>query len=91
MSLQSLRGSHSLVQLADNVVSLNVVGKDKNFRNLEVLKNRWSGITGFAGYLKYDKDSGRLWETDEEPEGENVWTQDTKEESMSLTSKPMDF
>ncbi len=91
VSLQSLRGSHSLVQLADNVVSLNVVGHDKNFRNLEVLKNRWSGITGFAGYLKYDKDSGRLWETDEEPEGENVWTKDTKEEGMSSTSKPMDF
>ena len=92
VSLQSLRGSHSLVQLADNVISMNVVETDKNFRNLEVLKNRWSGITGFAGHLKYDKDSGRLWETDEEPEGANIWKKDSKEmDDTSSTSRQTDF
>jgi twinkle protein len=38
-------------------------GKNPNVTTLRVLKNRFSGETGEAGYLLYDKETGRLSET----------------------------
>jgi twinkle protein len=34
-----------------------------NVTTLRILKNRFSGETGQAGYLSYDRDTGRLSET----------------------------
>lgn len=64
-SLSQLRGSHSIAQLSDMVIGLerNQQGKDPNVTTLRVLKNRFSGETGLAGYLLYDRDTGRLSET----------------------------
>lgn len=64
-SLSQLRGSHSIAQLSDMVVGLerDQQGKNPNVTTLRVLKNRFSGETGEAGYLLYDRDTGRLSET----------------------------
>ena len=63
ISLQMLRGSHSIVQLSDLVVCLqrNITAGD-NLSELVVLKNRFNGQTGSAGLLSYDKETGRLLE-----------------------------
>lgn len=64
-SLSQLRGSHSIAQLSDMVIGMerNQQGKDPNMTTLRVLKNRFSGETGTAGYLSYDRTTGRLSET----------------------------
>lgn len=62
--LGQLRGSHSIAQLSDAVVGLQKNPEDPSSdqRQLVVLKNRWSGNTGSAGLLSYDRMSGRLME-----------------------------
>ena len=64
-SLSQLRGSHSIAQLSDMVIGLerDQQGKNPNVTTLRVLKNRFSGETGEAGFLLYDRDTGRLSET----------------------------
>ena len=68
-SLSQLRGSGSIAQLSDMVLGLERDAQHENetIRNttsLRVLKNRFVGMTGPATYLFYDKDTGRLHETD---------------------------
>lgn len=62
--LSQLRGSHSIAQLADMVIALQVDAEDPNadIRHLHVLKNRWSGMTGPAGILQFSREEGRLRE-----------------------------
>tara|TARA_X000001388_G_scaffold73725_2_gene65793 strand:- start:188 stop:1777 length:1590 start_codon:yes stop_codon:yes gene_type:complete len=62
--LGQLRGSHSIAQLSDICVSLqvNADNPDSNERKLFVLKNRFTGETGFAGSVFYDHEQGRLLE-----------------------------
>jgi twinkle protein len=64
-SLSQLRGSHSIAQLSDMVIGLerNQQGENPNLTTLRVLKNRFSGETGEAGFLNYDRETGRLSET----------------------------
>lgn len=64
-SLSQLRGSHSIAQLSDMVIGLerDQQGKNPNVTTMRVLKNRFSGETGEAGYLLYSRDTGRLSET----------------------------
>jgi len=65
-NLSSLRGSASLSQLADMVISLSrnlQSAEDKHTTTVTVLKNRFSGETGIATYLEYDTDQGVLNET----------------------------
>lgn len=69
-SLSQLRGSAAIAQLSDMVIGLERNGQHENevMRNtttVRVLKNRFSGITGPATYLYYDKTTGRLTETGE--------------------------
>ena len=69
-SLSQLRGSAAIAQLSDMVIGLERNGQAENevMRNtttVRVLKNRFSGITGPATYLYYDKTTGRLTETGE--------------------------
>jgi twinkle protein len=68
VSLADLRGSAAIAQLSDMVIGLerNQQHKDEEVRNtttVRVLKNRFAGLTGPACYLYYDKDSGRITET----------------------------
>lgn len=63
-SLSQLRGSGAIGQLADTVIGLErnqqADGKAKNLVKLRVLKCRWTGETGIAGHLFYDKDKDNL-------------------------------
>jgi twinkle protein len=68
-SLSQLRGSGSIAQLSDMVIGLERDSQNEDIvmRNttcVRVLKNRFVGMTGPATYLYYDKDTGRLHETD---------------------------
>ncbi len=64
-SLSQLRGSHAIAQLSDIVIGLerNQQGENPNETFIRVLKNRFSGETGEAGKLYFDKVTGRLTET----------------------------
>lgn len=64
-SLAQLRGSHAIAQLSDMVIGLerNQQGDNPNVTTLRVLKNRFTGQTGEAGYLDYNAETGRLVET----------------------------
>ena len=62
-TLTDLRGSGALEQLSDVVIALSRDQTDPNKANigkLLVLKNRPVGITGVAGYVSYDRETGRL-------------------------------
>lgn len=74
-SLAQLRGSGSIAQLSDIVLSLERNGQaedetERHTTKVRVLKNRFSGLTGPAGLCYYDKHTGRMTETfevDSEP------------------------
>ncbi|WP_417623160.1 DnaB-like helicase C-terminal domain-containing protein [Parasphingorhabdus sp.] len=68
-SLAQLRGSHAIAQLSDFVIGAerDQQGEHKNVTTLRVLKNRYTGETGEAGWLQYDPDTGRLAELVEDP------------------------
>lgn len=62
-TLTDLRGSGALEQLSDVVIALSRNQADPNkadIGKLLVLKNRPVGITGEAGYVSYDLETGRL-------------------------------
>jgi twinkle protein len=68
ISLGQLRGSAAIAQLSDMVIGLerDQQHEDLTIRNtttVRVLKNRYSGETGPACYLLYDRDTGRMVET----------------------------
>jgi len=63
-SLSQLRGSAAIAQLSDMVLGLerNQQSDDPNVTLVRVLKNRFSGETGEACHLRYDRETGRLAE-----------------------------
>lgn len=67
VSLSQLRGSHAIAQLADTCIGLNVDAEDPTSgkRLIVVLKNRHTGEVGPAGALRYNLETGRLTETNE--------------------------
>ena len=69
VSLSHLRGSNSIGQLSDCVIALerNQQSDDEleaRTTKLRVLKSRYTGDVGLASSLVYDKDTGRLSESD---------------------------
>lgn len=64
-SLSHLRGSHAISQLSDAVLGLerDQQGDDANCTTVRVLKNRYTGDTGVACHLDYNKETGRLSES----------------------------
>ena len=67
ITLSHLRGSASIAHLSDSVIGLerNQQADDETKANttiIRVLKNRYTGDTGIATYLFYDKITGRLSE-----------------------------
>jgi twinkle protein len=67
VALSHLRGSGGIAQLADGVIGLSrdITSEDsRHHTKLTVVKNRWSGLCGPAGHLKYDEETGRLTEFD---------------------------
>jgi twinkle protein len=66
-SLAQLRGSAAIGQLSDIVVGLERDQQSEDERDVttvRVLKNRYTGETGIAGYLRYDRRTGRLRDSD---------------------------
>jgi len=61
-SLGQLRGSAAIGQLSDIVIGLerDQQGENPNITTARVLKNRFTGETGEAGYLEYVRETGRL-------------------------------
>jgi twinkle protein len=69
-SLNQLRGSGSIGQLADMVLGLERAAQhedpiERNTTRIRVIKNRYSGETGKACAVLYDKFSGRMTEINE--------------------------
>tara|TARA_R110000744_G_scaffold249195_2_gene365461 strand:- start:7369 stop:9057 length:1689 start_codon:yes stop_codon:yes gene_type:complete len=69
VALSHLRGSQGIAQLSDMVLGLerDSQNEDEEIRNttlVRVLKNRFSGDTGPASYLQYDRNTGRQVEID---------------------------
>ena len=71
VSLSSLRGSHSIAQISDQVVALEIDQQADSSRKLttvRVLKNRYSGEVGIACKLSYDLNTCRFNEHEAETE-----------------------
>jgi twinkle protein len=69
VSLSHLRGSASIAHLSDSVIALerNQQADDEieaNTTTIRILKNRYTGDTGVACYLHYNKDTGRMTQID---------------------------
>ena len=65
VSLSSLRGSHSIAQISDSVVALEVdqqTDAERKLTTVRVLKNRYSGEVGIACQLSYDLSTCRFTE-----------------------------
>jgi twinkle protein len=67
VSLSHLRGSASIAHLSDGVIALerNQQADDEteaNTTTIRILKNRYTGETGVACYLHYNKETGRMTE-----------------------------
>jgi len=76
-SLSQLRGSGSIAQLSDIVIGLerdsqNDDAKIRNTTKVRVLKNRFSGDTGHACDLLFNRESGRMTETEAADELEEL-------------------
>jgi len=68
-SLAQLRGSAGIAQLSDFVIGAerDQQSEQKNITTLRVLKNRYTGETGEAGWLDYNPETGRLSEVLTDP------------------------
>lgn len=71
VSLSQLRGSGAIAQLSDAVITLerNSMAESELERHqtkVSVAKNRYNGYTGPACVLKYDMDTGRMMEMQED-------------------------
>lgn len=70
VSLSHLRGSQSIAQLSDIVIAAERDQQNSNpvlanTTKLRVLKNRYTGEVGEAGFLLFSHDTGRLMEVNE--------------------------
>ena len=74
ITLSHLRGSASIAHLSDSVIGLErnqqADGDEANTTTIRILKNRYTGETGIATHLYYDKETGRLTEVDNPYEAE---------------------
>lgn len=69
-SLAQLRGSAAIAQLSDMVIGMERNQQDPDeahITTVRVLKNRYTGETGIACRLSYNKETGRLTEVNDTP------------------------
>lgn len=80
-SLAQLRGSHAIAQLSDFVIGLerDQQGPNPTITTIRVLKNRFTGETGVAGFLVYDRNTGRLAECEEPKSSDDQSTEGTND------------
>ena len=65
VSLSQLRGSHSIAQISDQVIALERDQQseaERDVTTLRVIKNRYSGETGYAGKIKFNLSTSRFTE-----------------------------
>ncbi len=65
VSLSQLRGSHSIAQLSDQVIALErdqQAETERDITTLRIIKNRYSGETGYAGKIRYNLETSRFTE-----------------------------
>lgn len=69
VTLGELRGSGAIAQLSDTVIAFerDQQGETPNVVTVRILKCRFTGDTGVAGYLEFSKVTGRLYDIDHEP------------------------
>ena len=84
VSITDLRGSGALRQLSDTIIALerNQQGDMPNLVLVRILKCRFTGDTGIAGYMEYNKETGWLepssYTGEEESHSESTdWSNDT--------------
>lgn len=87
VSITDLRGSGALRQLSDTIIALerNQQGDMPNLVLIRLLKCRFTGDTGVAGYMEYNKQTGRLEESDFTPDpddGDDGGSWDSDEEEF---------
>lgn len=80
VSITDLRGSGALRQLSDTIIALerNQQGDMPNLVLVRLLKCRFTGDTGIAGHMEYNRETGWLEPssyTGEEGEGDTGWTE----------------
>jgi len=78
VSITDLRGSGALRQLSDTIIALerNQQGDNPNLVQLRLLKCRFTGDTGVAGHMAYNKETGWLEPTaspEDEGGGDSGW------------------
>ena len=78
VSLSQLRGSHSIAQLSDICIGLERSQQEddpniSNLMHIRVLKNRYSGQTGPSGYVRFDPETGRLQNHEDEPDNSGAF------------------
>ena len=65
VSLSQLRGSAGIAQLSDQVIALErnqQSDTERDIATLRIVKNRYSGETGFAGKIKFNLETSRFTE-----------------------------
>lgn len=84
VSITDLRGSGALRQLSDTIIAIerNQQGDMPNLVLVRILKCRFTGDTGIAGYMEYNKETGWLepssYSVEEESHSESTdWSNDT--------------
>lgn len=78
VSITDLRGSGALRQLSDTIIALerDQQGDHPNLVQLRILKCRFTGDTGVAGHMAYNKETGWLEPTaspEDEGDGDSGW------------------
>lgn len=77
-----LRGSGALRQLSDTIIALerNQQGDNPNIVKIRILKCRFTGETGIAGLMEYDKKTGWLKPYDDCSASLNGWESEQEED-----------
>ena len=81
VSATDLRGSGGLRQLSDTIIAVerNQQGAYPNLILFRLLKCRFTGETGVAGFMEYDKKTGRLvakpegWRPEDSDDADEAW------------------
>ncbi|URY10877.1 primase/helicase protein [Shigella phage ESh6] len=86
VSITDLRGSGALRQLSDTIIALerNQQGDMPNLVLVRILKCRFTGDTGIAGYMEYNKETG--WLEPSSYSGKKSHTQSQQTGPKTLTS-----
>jgi len=72
VSLSQLRGSAGIAQLSDQVIAIERDQQsttERDIATLRIVKNRYSGETGFAGKIRFNLETSQFtdYETKEPP------------------------